>query len=159
MILNAIVFLCGAALMGLELLGARVLAPTMATRSSCGEASSRVQIALRPLGYGLGTSPDRYGSTHSLGVVHRRAGLSTAGVSPLIAGACLEWAGPSAAPGTARGDHAHLLRPGAAARDGLSPWACASRRPRPHTDRPLGGACTPSPRRAVSSARWPPRSG
>ena len=38
--LKAIVFVCGAALMALELVAARVLAPRSATRSSCGAASS-----------------------------------------------------------------------------------------------------------------------
>ncbi len=92
MILNAIVFLCGAALMGLELLGARVLAPTMGNSIFVwGSVISSFMIALS-LGYWLGgRAADRYGSTHSLGVVIGGAGLSTA-VSPLIAGACLEWA-------------------------------------------------------------------
>ncbi|KAF0209379.1 MAG: fused MFS/spermidine synthase [Actinomycetota bacterium] len=91
MILNAIVFLCGASLMGLELLGARVLAPSMGNSIFVwGSVISSFMIALS-IGYWLGgRAADRYGSTHSLGVVIGGAGLATA-LSPLISDACLEW--------------------------------------------------------------------
>jgi len=91
MILNAIVFLCGASLMGLELLGARVLAPTMGNSIFVwGSVISSFMIALS-LGYWLGgRAADRWGSTHSLGVVIGGAGIATA-LAPLVSAACLEW--------------------------------------------------------------------
>lgn len=91
MILNAVVFLCGAALMGLELLGARVLAPTMGNSIFVwGSVISSFMIALS-IGYWLGGRvADRYGAPRSLGVVIAGAGLWTA-LCPLAANACLEW--------------------------------------------------------------------
>lgn len=91
MILNAVVFLCGAALMGLELLGARVLAPTMGNSIFVwGSVISSFMIALS-LGYWLGGRvADRYGAPRSLGMVIAAAGVWTA-LCPLAANACLEW--------------------------------------------------------------------
>ncbi|PKQ19695.1 MAG: spermine synthase [Actinobacteria bacterium HGW-Actinobacteria-6] len=91
MILNVIVFLCGASLMGLELLGARVLAPTMGNSIFVwGSVISSFMIALS-IGYWLGGRiADRYGAPRTLGMVIGGAGLWTA-LSPLAANACLEW--------------------------------------------------------------------
>lgn len=77
--------------MGLELLGARVLAPTMGNSIFVwGSVISSFMIALS-IGYWLGGRiADRYGAPRTLGMVVGAAGLWTA-LSPLAADACLEW--------------------------------------------------------------------
>ncbi len=87
--LYATVFLCGGALMGLELAGARILAPVMGNSIFVwGSVISSFMLALS-IGYWLGgIVADRFGSRRSLGVVVACAGLLTT-VSPLIAEAVL----------------------------------------------------------------------
>jgi spermidine synthase len=87
--LYATVFLCGAALMGLELAGARILAPVMGNSIFVwGSVISSFMLALS-VGYWLGgIVADRFGSRRSLGVVIAGAGLLTV-VSPLVAEAVL----------------------------------------------------------------------
>src|SRR5665648_418597 len=92
MALYSVVFVCGGALMGLELLAARVLAPVMGNSIFVwGSIIASFMIALS-LGYWLGGRiADRYGAARSLGVVIGTAGLTTA-LSPLAARATLAWA-------------------------------------------------------------------
>ena len=83
--LYATVFLCGAALMGLELAGARILAPVMGNSIFVwGSVISSFMLAMS-IGYWLGgVVADRFGARRTLGVVIATAGLLTV-VSPLIA--------------------------------------------------------------------------
>jgi spermidine synthase len=92
MVLYSVVFVCGGALMGLELLAARVLAPVMGNSIFVwGSIIASFMIALS-LGYWLGGRiADRYGAARSLGVVIGAAGLATA-LCPLAARATLAWA-------------------------------------------------------------------
>ena len=82
-------FLCGAALMGLELAGARVLAPAMGNSIFVwGSVISSFMIALSA-GYFLGGFvADRFGTRRTLGVVVGLAGIMTV-LSPLVAEAVL----------------------------------------------------------------------
>ncbi|MHB1451821.1 MAG: spermidine synthase [Coriobacteriia bacterium] len=91
--LRFIVFGCGAALMGLEMVAARVLAPYLGNSIYVwGSVISVVMIALS-LGYALGGQlADRFGAARSLPPVIAAAGLVTA-AGPLISQAVL----PSAA--------------------------------------------------------------
>jgi len=91
-VLNAIVFICGAALMGLEIVAARVLAPWLGNSIFVwGSVISIVMVALS-LGYWLGGQvADRYGSTRTLAPVIAGAGLFTVVVPPISA-AILPWA-------------------------------------------------------------------
>ena len=90
--LNAVVFLCGAALMSLELVAARVLAPAMGNSVFVwGSVISTVMIALSG-GYWLGgQAADRFGARRVLAPVIAAAGLLTA-VAPMVADAALPWA-------------------------------------------------------------------
>ncbi len=83
------VFICGAALMGLELAGARILAPAMGNSIFVwGSVISSFMLALS-VGYWLGgIIADRFGTRRTLGVVIALAGLFTV-VSPLVAEAVL----------------------------------------------------------------------
>jgi spermidine synthase len=83
------VFLCGASLMGLELAGARILAPAMGNSIFVwGSVISSFMLALS-IGYFLGgIVADRFGTRRTLGVVVASAGVLTI-VSPLIAAAVL----------------------------------------------------------------------
>lgn len=76
--LEVIVFVCGACLMGLEFLAARMLAPTLGSSLFVwGSVISIVMVALS-LGYWLGgVVADRFGSTRTLGPVIAGAGLFT----------------------------------------------------------------------------------
>ena len=87
--LNAIVFVCGAALMGLELVAARVLAPFLGNSIYVwGSVISVVMIALS-LGYWLGgIVADSWGPRRTLPPVIAGAGLATV-VAPVIAAAVL----------------------------------------------------------------------
>ncbi|MCE5202931.1 MAG: fused MFS/spermidine synthase [Actinomycetia bacterium] len=89
MMLNFIVFSCGAALMGLELLAARVLAPVMGNSIFVwGAIISSFMIALS-IGYWAGGRiADTYGAPRSLGLVIGAAGLSTV-LAPLVSRATL----------------------------------------------------------------------
>jgi len=89
--LNAVVFVCGAALMALELVAARVLAPALGNSIFVwGSVISSVMIALS-LGYWLGGQvADRFGASKSLAPVISAAGLLTV-LAPVIAGAVLPW--------------------------------------------------------------------
>ncbi|MHB8051559.1 MAG: fused MFS/spermidine synthase, partial [Coriobacteriia bacterium] len=82
--LRFIVFGCGAALMGLEMVAARVLAPYLGNSIYVwGSVISVVMIALS-LGYALGGQlADRFGAARSLPPVIAAAGLVTA-AGPLI---------------------------------------------------------------------------
>lgn len=89
--LNAVVFVCGAALMALELVAARVLAPALGNSIFVwGSVISSVMIALS-LGYWLGGQvADRFGASKSLAPVIAGAGLLTV-LAPLTASAILPW--------------------------------------------------------------------
>jgi spermidine synthase len=91
MALYVTVFLCGAALMGLELAGARILAPAMGNSIFVwGSVISSFMLALS-IGYWLGgIVADRFGTRRTLGVVVASAGILTV-ISPLIAAAVLPW--------------------------------------------------------------------
>jgi spermidine synthase len=88
-VLNAIVFACGAALMGLEIAAARVLAPVLGNSIYVwGSVISIVMVALS-LGYWLGgLVADAYGAGRVMPVMIAGAGLSTAAV-PLVAAVTL----------------------------------------------------------------------
>lgn len=83
--LRFIVFACGAALMGLEMVAARVLAPYLGNSIHVwGAVISVVMIALS-IGYALGGQlADRFGAARSLPPVIAAAGLFTA-VAPMVA--------------------------------------------------------------------------
>jgi spermidine synthase len=83
-VLEVIVFICGAALMGIEFLAARMLAPSLGSSLFVwGSVISIVMVALS-LGYWLGGQiADRYGSTRTLAPVIAVAGLFTALVPAL----------------------------------------------------------------------------
>lgn len=87
--LKFIVFACGAALMGLEMVAARVLAPYLGNSIYVwGAVISVVMIALS-VGYALGGQlADRFGAARSLPPVIVTAGIFTA-LAPLVAGAVL----------------------------------------------------------------------
>jgi len=87
--LNAVVFLCGAALMSLEIVAARVLAPALGNSIFVwGSVISTVMIALS-LGYWLGGQvADRFGASKTLAPVIAAAGLLTA-LAPIVAKAAL----------------------------------------------------------------------
>lgn len=76
--LELIVFVCGACLMGLEFLAARMLAPTLGSSLFVwGSVISIVMVALS-IGYWLGGQvADRFGSTRTLAPVIAGAGLFT----------------------------------------------------------------------------------
>ena len=84
--LEVIVFICGAALMGIEFLAARMLAPSLGSSLFVwGSVISIVMVALS-LGYWLGGQiADRYGSTRTLAPIIAVAGLFTALVPALNA--------------------------------------------------------------------------
>lgn len=90
--LNAVVFLCGAALMSLELVAARVLAPAMGNSIFVwGSVISTVMIALSS-GYWLGgQAADKFGARRVLPPVIATAGVLTV-LAPLVAGSALPWA-------------------------------------------------------------------
>lgn len=93
MVLYFVVFSCGACLMGLELLGARVLAPVMGNSIFVWGSVISSFMAAMSAGYWLGGAvSDRFGASRSLGVVIGSAGIWTA-LSPLVADATLAWAG------------------------------------------------------------------
>jgi spermidine synthase len=85
-VLEVIVFICGAALMGLEFLAARMLAPSLGSSLFVwGSVISIVMVALS-LGYWLGGQiADRFGSTRTLAPVIALAGMFTALVPALNA--------------------------------------------------------------------------
>jgi len=87
--LEAIVFVCGAALMGLEFLAARMLAPTLGSSLFVwGSIISIVMVALS-LGYWLGGQiADRFGSTRTLAPVIALAGFFTV-IIPALSAAVL----------------------------------------------------------------------
>ncbi|MDP2401668.1 MAG: fused MFS/spermidine synthase, partial [Actinomycetota bacterium] len=88
--LNAIVFTCGAALMGMEMAAARVLAPVLGNSIYVwGAVISVVMVALS-IGYWLGGQiADRYGAARILPVTVAGAALATVAV-PLIASIALQ---------------------------------------------------------------------
>jgi len=90
--LNAIVFVCGAALMALEIVAARVLAPTLGNSIFVwGSVITSVMVALS-LGYWLGGQvADRWGASKTLGPVIAGAGVLTVLV-PVVASPVLPWA-------------------------------------------------------------------
>lgn len=89
MALYVTVFLCGASLMGLELAGARILAPAMGNSIFVwGSVISSFMLALS-VGYWLGgIVADRFGARRTLGVVVASAGVFTV-ISPLVVEAIL----------------------------------------------------------------------
>ncbi len=91
--LRAIVFVCGAALMALELVAARVLAPALGNSIFVwGSVISTVMLALS-LGYWVGGQlADRVSAARALSPLIAGAGLLTV-LAPLIAVATLPWAG------------------------------------------------------------------
>jgi spermidine synthase len=90
--LNAIVFVCGAALMSLEIVAARVLAPSLGNSIFVwGSVITSVMVALS-LGYWLGGQvADRWGASKTLAPVIAGAGLLTV-LAPLVASPVLPWA-------------------------------------------------------------------
>lgn len=90
--LNAIVFVCGAALMSLEIVAARVLAPSLGNSIFVwGSVISSVMVALS-FGYWLGGHiADRWGASRTLGPIIAGAGLLTV-LAPLVATPVLPWA-------------------------------------------------------------------
>lgn len=90
--LNVIVFVCGAALMALEMVAARVLAPALGNSIFVwGSVISSVMVALS-LGYWLGGHlADRFGASRTLAPVIATAGLLTC-AAPWVAGFALPWA-------------------------------------------------------------------
>jgi spermidine synthase len=90
--LNAIVFVCGAALMSLEIVAARVLAPALGNSIFVwGSVISSVMVALS-LGYWLGGHlADRFGASKTLAPIIACAGLLTV-FAPIVAGPTLPWA-------------------------------------------------------------------
>ena len=90
--LNAIVFVCGAALMALEMVAARVLAPALGNSIFVwGSVISSVMVALS-LGYWLGGHlADRFGASKTLAPVIATGGLLTC-LAPMVANSTLPWA-------------------------------------------------------------------
>jgi spermidine synthase len=90
--LNAIVFVCGAALMALEMVAARVLAPALGNSIFVwGAVISSVMVALS-IGYWLGGQiADRFGASRTFAPVIAAAGLLTV-IAPMVANAVLPWA-------------------------------------------------------------------
>jgi spermidine synthase len=90
--LNAIVFVCGAALMSLEIVAARVLAPSLGNSIFVwGSVITSVMVALS-LGYWLGGQvADRWGASKTLAPIIAGAGLLTV-LAPLVASPVLPWA-------------------------------------------------------------------
>ncbi len=90
--LNVIVFVCGAALMALEIVAARVLAPALGNSIFVwGSVISIVMVALS-LGYWLGGQlADRRSPARALAPVIAAAGVLTV-LAPVIAAAVLPWA-------------------------------------------------------------------
>ncbi len=88
--LNVIVFVCGAALMGLELVAARVLAPALGNSIYVwGSVITTVMVALS-LGYWLGGQiADRLGASRALAPVIAAAGFVTM-LAPAIAAGVLQ---------------------------------------------------------------------
>jgi len=84
--LELIVFVCGAALMGLEFIAARLLAPALGSSLFVwGAVISIVMVALS-LGYWVGGQvADRFGSTRTLAPIIAAAGVFTVVVPPLTA--------------------------------------------------------------------------
>lgn len=99
--LQFIVFTCGAALMGLEFLAARMLAPTLGSSLFVwGSVISIVMVALS-LGYWLGGQiADRLGATRTLGPIIALAGLFTVLVPGLSAATLPSLAGLGARTGS-----------------------------------------------------------
>ncbi|MDP2858815.1 MAG: fused MFS/spermidine synthase [Bacillota bacterium] len=100
-LLRVLVFVCGACLMGLEMLGSRVLAPTLGNSIFVwGSLISSFMIALSA-GYWLGGFlADAWGSLQSLGVIVTLSGI-TVTITPSFAQAVLDWSsslGPRAGP-------------------------------------------------------------
>lgn len=89
--LNAIVFVCGAALMSLEMVAARVLAPALGNSIFVwGAVISSVMVALS-LGYWLGGHvADRFGASRTFAPVIGAAGLLTV-IAPIVARYVLPW--------------------------------------------------------------------
>jgi len=104
--LNAIVFVCGAALMALELVAARVLAPALGNSIFVwGSVISVVMVALS-MGYWLGGHlADRERANRALAPIIAGAGILTV-LAPLVADAVLPWAaslGSSSQPASLQG--------------------------------------------------------
>src|SRR5664280_1367593 len=104
--LNAIVFVCGAALMSLEIVAARVLAPAMGNSIFVwGSVISSVMIALS-LGYWIGGHlADRFGASRTLAPIIAAGGVRTI-LAPMVAAPVLPWAadlGPRAGALAAQG--------------------------------------------------------
>ena len=100
-LLRVLVFVCGACIMGLEMLGSRVLAPTLGNSIFVwGSLISSFMIALAA-GYWLGgLVADSWGSLQSLGLVVTVSGVTVI-VTPSFAQAVLDWAstlGPRVGP-------------------------------------------------------------
>lgn len=90
--LESIVFVCGAALMSLEIVAARVLAPALGNSIFVwGSVITSVMVALS-LGYWLGGHiADRFGASRTLAPVIAGAGVLTV-IAPMVAAPALPWA-------------------------------------------------------------------
>ena len=90
--LEAIVFVCGAALMALEIVAARVLAPTLGNSIFVwGSVISSVMVALSVGYWAGGHIADRFGSSRTMGPIIAAAGALTV-FAPMVAGPVLPWA-------------------------------------------------------------------
>jgi spermidine synthase len=90
--LNAIVFVCGAALMALEIVAARVLAPALGNSIFVwGSVISTVMVALSVGYWAGGHVADRFGASRTLAPVIAAGGLLTV-IAPLVAKVTLPWA-------------------------------------------------------------------
>ena len=89
--LNVIVFSCGACLMGLEIVAARVLAPALGNSIFVWGAVISTVMAALALGYWLGGhAADRYGPARILPAVIAGAAAATA-AAPVVAQLILPW--------------------------------------------------------------------
>ena len=137
--LNVIVFICGAGLMALEMVAARMLAPALGNSIFVwGSVISIVMIALSVGYWAGGQLADRRDASRVLAPLIAAAGLLTVLV-PSVAEAILPWAaelGPRA--GSLARLGAHLLLARARARDRLASERAPRGVSRPRAHRPVG---------------------
>jgi len=90
--LEALVFVCGAALMALEIVAARVLAPTLGNSIFVwGSVISSVMVALSVGYWAGGHIADRFGAARTMGPIVAAAGVLTV-FAPMVATPVLPWA-------------------------------------------------------------------
>jgi predicted membrane-bound spermidine synthase len=90
--LDVLVFVCGAALMALEIVAARVLAPTLGNSIFVwGSVISSVMVALSVGYWAGGHIADRFGAARTMGPIIAGAGVLTV-LAPIVASPVLPWA-------------------------------------------------------------------